>query len=55
MKKILETKKDYEKSQQAPRPGEKVRSDSVHIGILAVGLIHLFFKLEGSFICHHYQ
>lgn len=27
MKKILETKKDYEKLQRAPRPGEKVRSD----------------------------
>lgn len=27
MKKILETKKDYEKFQRAPRPGEKVRSD----------------------------
>lgn len=27
MKKILETKKDYEKLQQSPRPGEKVRSD----------------------------
>ena len=25
MKKILETKKDYEKLQQPPRPGEKVR------------------------------
>lgn len=28
MKKILETKKDYEKLQRSPRPGEKVRSDA---------------------------
>lgn len=28
MKKILETKKDYEKLQQLPRPGEKVRGAS---------------------------
>lgn len=28
MKKILETKKDYEKLQQSSKPGEKVRSRS---------------------------